>query len=239
MMHLVVFIIKLLEEIQELWGDIINCPNCGTDNNDEVNFCKECGFEINPNDTIRCSNCGNENEKNINFCIECGSPLNGAVVSETGDFKKSQKKSSSNFKDTLGIFYQEHKVVSILILCCIGLIIIGSIVSILTPDVNTVTTDTNYEDSLSDGVDDKSKQRSGASEMTNYVLDVYDDDSNNELSLREYANFTFDALSSGSLDLNDDRVQQGALNLFNRFDYDGDDSLNIKELNDLWEYVDN
>ena len=143
------------------------------------------------------------------------------------------------FKILWVFFYHEHKIVSILILCCIGLIIIGSIVSILTPDVNTVTTDTNYEDSLSDGVDDKSKQRSGASEMTNYVLDVYDDDSNNELSLREYANFTFDALSSGSLDLNDDRVQQGALNLFNRFDYDGDDSLNIKELNDLWEYVDN
>lgn len=114
----------------------MECPNCGTYNNDEVNFCKECGAKINQKDTIRCSKCGYENEKNINFCIECGSPLNGAVVSETGDFKKSQKKSSSNFKDTLGIFYQEHKVVSILILCCIGLIIIGSIVSILTPDVH-------------------------------------------------------------------------------------------------------
>ena len=210
-----------------------------TYNNDEVNFCKECGAKINQKDTIRCSKCGYETEKNINFCIECGSPLNGAVVSETGDFKKSQKKSSSNFKDTLGIFYHEHKVASILILCCIGLIIIGLIGSIMTPDVNTVTTDTNFEDSISDDVNEKNKERSGASEMTNYVLDVYDDDSNNELSLREYANFTFDALSSGSLDLNDDRVQQGALNLFNRFDYDGDDSLNIKELNDLWEYVDN
>jgi hypothetical protein len=41
------------------------------------------------------------------------------------------------------------------------------------------------------------------------------------------------------LDVNDDRVQQAALNKFNQFDYDGDDSLNIKELNDLWEYVDN
>lgn len=102
----------------------------------------------------------------------------------------------------------------------------------------TETTDINYEDSLSDSVDGKSKQRSGASEMTNYVLDVYDDDSNNELSIREYANFTYDALSP-SLDVNDDRVQQAALNKFNQFDYDGDDSLNIKELNDLWEYVDN
>lgn len=216
----------------------MECPNCGTDNNDDVNFCKECGTEISHHDTVRCPKCGKENEKNTNFCIDCGSPLSEAV-SETEDLKKSQKKSFSNFKDTLGIFYQEHKVVSILMLCCIGLLVIGSIVSILTPDVNTVTTDTNYEDSVSDGVDDKGKQRNGASEMTNYILDVYDDDSNNELSLREYANFTYDAFSSGSLDVNDDRVQWAALDKFNQFDYDGDDSLNIKELNDLWEYVDN
>ena len=70
----------------------------------------------------------------------------------------------------------------------------------MTPDVNTVTTDTNFEDSISDDVNEKNKERSGASEMTNYILDVYDDDSNNELSIKEYANFTYDALSP-SLDV--------------------------------------
>lgn len=48
------------------------CPNCGTENDGENNFCGECGTKKPENLFWKCPNCGIENDAKNNFCGNCG-----------------------------------------------------------------------------------------------------------------------------------------------------------------------
>ena len=47
------------------------CPRCGTRNDSDNNFCKECGEELNK----KCPYCGETLDSNSNFCGRCGKRL--------------------------------------------------------------------------------------------------------------------------------------------------------------------
>ena len=59
---------------------MVLCKNCGTQVNDDVKFCQNCGSEIvhenseNANKTKFCANCGFKMDENVKFCPSCGAP---------------------------------------------------------------------------------------------------------------------------------------------------------------------
>ncbi|NNC92412.1 MAG: AAA family ATPase [Acidimicrobiia bacterium] len=49
----------------------MNCTNCGTENQADRKFCRECGTPL----AIECASCGTANEAADKFCGNCGTPL--------------------------------------------------------------------------------------------------------------------------------------------------------------------
>lgn len=68
---------------------MINCPNCGRENEDEYKYCLGCGSVLPrveaaappPSDTSHCSNCGTEIPPNFKFCGACGTPVKASPIS--------------------------------------------------------------------------------------------------------------------------------------------------------------
>lgn len=50
------------------------CPNCGTSNSIDHNFCKKCGTSLKNN--LVCPNCHNQLDQNTIFCPKCGRRVN-------------------------------------------------------------------------------------------------------------------------------------------------------------------
>lgn len=50
------------------------CPNCGTSNSIDHNFCKKCGTSLKNN--LVCPNCHNQLDQNTVFCPKCGRRVN-------------------------------------------------------------------------------------------------------------------------------------------------------------------
>jgi serine/threonine protein kinase, bacterial len=53
------------------------CPNCGSENRDAAQFCKQCASPL----TVEpvCAGCGTKNRPNSRFCQHCGAPLHGST----------------------------------------------------------------------------------------------------------------------------------------------------------------
>ncbi|NNL71662.1 MAG: zinc-ribbon domain-containing protein, partial [Acidimicrobiia bacterium] len=52
----------------------MNCSNCGTENQAERKFCRECGTAL----QVVCGACGTANDPGDKFCGNCGTTLGGA-----------------------------------------------------------------------------------------------------------------------------------------------------------------
>ncbi|MBI5032470.1 MAG: zinc-ribbon domain-containing protein [Chloroflexi bacterium] len=53
----------------------MKCPNCGTHNGEESNFCDHCGASLggwSKTYTLKCLNCGTYNLDTNRFCRWCG-----------------------------------------------------------------------------------------------------------------------------------------------------------------------
>ncbi|MGB9936494.1 MAG: zinc-ribbon domain-containing protein [Methanobacterium sp.] len=50
------------------------CPKCGTDNDENYNFCESCGEKLKLPYKF-CPHCGDKNSENAKFCINCGMSL--------------------------------------------------------------------------------------------------------------------------------------------------------------------
>jgi class 3 adenylate cyclase len=56
----------------------VECPSCGSDNQDTNRFCGDCGAPL----AQHCRACGRENPPGKRFCGDCGAPLTNALSSE-------------------------------------------------------------------------------------------------------------------------------------------------------------
>jgi len=71
-----------------LESNVITCPNCGRENEDEYKYCLGCGtvlpqseasvVEDEGPETVECPSCGAQVPNNFKFCNECGAPLQEA-----------------------------------------------------------------------------------------------------------------------------------------------------------------
>lgn len=138
----------------------MKCSNCGADVKDDARFCPECGFNLNGSKTENISN----------------NPTNNGLKS----------KGILSFLDGWNEWGAGKKIGSIIIACCIGLIIIGAIGSIFTPDANTSSSsDNNYQ---SDKVQRYDSYTGGSSskEVNNVEVDK------TELTADQYAYLAYD-----------------------------------------------
>lgn len=87
------------------------CPKCGEELKEDTQFCPKCGFDF------------DERNKNEN--------------DSSSTNRKSNSKGILNFLDDWKEWGTGKKIGSIILVCCIGLIIIGAIGGILFPDSNT------------------------------------------------------------------------------------------------------
>src|SRR6266487_3404718 len=60
------------------WRVNVECPSCGSANQDENRFCGDCGASL----AQHCRACGRENPPGKKFCGDCGAPLTNACSSE-------------------------------------------------------------------------------------------------------------------------------------------------------------
>jgi len=88
-----------------------------------------------------CPECGTEVKEDAKFCPNCGANLNENKQTENSINSPTHIKNKSNsvlsFLDDWKEWSTGKKIGSIILVCCIGLIIIGAIGGILFPDLNT------------------------------------------------------------------------------------------------------
>ncbi len=84
-----------------------------------------------------CSNCKTSNPDNAGFCLNCGAELNGKNSVSPND------KSKGNLTDFWKNQGNGGKIAVIVSVCCVGIIILFAIGSMVSPDKNTSTTPTN------------------------------------------------------------------------------------------------
>ena len=59
----------------------MKCPNCKSENREELNFCEECGARL----EIECPSCKSKIPLGKNFCGHCGSDLSTAATRSLTD----------------------------------------------------------------------------------------------------------------------------------------------------------
>jgi uncharacterized membrane protein YvbJ len=55
---------------------MIECDKCGMKNDQDANFCKNCGVNLNDKKSQNCNECGYTMIGNPKFCGECGTKIN-------------------------------------------------------------------------------------------------------------------------------------------------------------------
>ena len=83
-----------------------------------------------------CEKCGAKIPDGIKFCPECGQKVSKFTKTKASVIS-SNSNSTDSISDKWNSFSTEKKIVSIIVVCCIGLFIIGLIGSVLSPDANT------------------------------------------------------------------------------------------------------
>ena len=108
-----------------------------------------------------CEKCGAKIPDGVKFCPGCGQKVLN-ITKVKSSVVSSNPSSIDSISDKWNSFSTGKKIVSIIVLCCIGLFVIGLIGSVLSPDANTSS---SYYDSDSDSYDSDS-----------YDSDSYDSD---------------------------------------------------------------
>ena len=90
-----------------------------------------------------CKKCGTEVPDGVNFCPNCG--YNVSDITQTNDANSVSLDSLVKRWDN---YNGEQKLIRVIFICCVGLFIMGFIMSIVSPDVNT-NSDYSSSDSIS------------------------------------------------------------------------------------------
>ena len=63
-----------LKKKEEIDDDIIQCPDCKSENRRVAKFCCGCGLRLRAI-TVKCSSCGAQNKWVDKYCLTCNTPL--------------------------------------------------------------------------------------------------------------------------------------------------------------------
>jgi len=88
--------------------------------------------------TKKCPECGNENPDNSSFCKNCGADLKGVSATPKPAAKPSKGGPTGWWSEQSSLV----KALSVIGICCVGLIIVAGIGGLLLPDSNTNTSTT-------------------------------------------------------------------------------------------------
>ena len=134
-----------------------------------------------------CSNCGTKVEEGAKFCPECGSTITENSINSSTN-SKTKSKGFSSFLDDWNEWGMGKKIGSIIIACCIGLLVMGLIGSIVSPDVNTSTSSPVSNNDDNGHVDRYDSYTGGSSskEVNNVEVDKM------ELNSDQYAYLAYD-----------------------------------------------
>lgn len=134
-----------------------------------------------------CSNCGAKVEEGAKFCPECGSTITENSINSSTN-SKTKSKGFSSFLDDWNEWGMGKKIGSIIIACCIGLLVMGLIGSIVSPDVNTSTSSPVSNNDDNGHVDRYDSYTGGSSskEVNNVEVDKM------ELNSDQYAYLAYD-----------------------------------------------
>jgi len=145
------------------------CPDCGKKLKDGIKFCPNCGCSINTG-----ANNFNNQSNNVN---QFNSQNNNSNTSSP--FNSQNNNSKSGFFSNLST---GKKILSVIVICCLALFIIGAIGSFISPDSNTNSVSSNDSDSFkftnSDGdefenpYDDENSSDSDDGSSTNKEYDA-------------------------------------------------------------------
>ena len=93
-----------------------------------------------------CQNCGEKLPKDAKFCQNCGTQVNNSndkvksnVIDTNGILDSSVdvvKSGSDEFRKKWSSWSSKRKFLSVIVCCCIGWIIVSSLMGALTPDKN-------------------------------------------------------------------------------------------------------
>ena len=77
------------------------CHQCGSENNDSISFCEECGSpqKVRMVSKVFCHQCGNDNDDSASFCKKCGAPQSQSGASQNGQQISFQKAISLAFNN--------------------------------------------------------------------------------------------------------------------------------------------
>ena len=112
-----------------------------------------------------CEKCGAKIPDSTNFCPECGQKLSNVTKSKAAVIS-SNSNSIDSLSDKWNSSSTGKKIVSIIVVCCIGLFIIGLIGSALSPDANTSSS--SYDSDWSDSSGSSSSSSSNSDDDYSY-----------------------------------------------------------------------
>ena len=211
----------------------MKCSNCGSEFDDELNFCPHCGTSSH---VITCPQCG-EKYNNVGvYCPNCGYKLkedsnehvdhvekvksgSDSIKGRFGDSNSSfnggsnsrgstSNGSSNSTRSSSGSgmdlnVFKEHSWATGIACCCIGLLILSFIGGVLSPDSNT----SDYSDYNSNYLDDYSSNLSDDLSSSYNSNGSYDDSSDSRSYSSDYS-YNYDNIV---------------------FDNDGDNKLSLEE----------
>ena len=63
--------LKSMVEVEKCYCDVMVCSKCGEINQDDVNFCQDCGAMLKDFTHVFCEICGEKNPVENKICSEC------------------------------------------------------------------------------------------------------------------------------------------------------------------------
>ena len=102
-------------------------------------YCEHCGYEL-PDEAKFCPNCGNKIGGNASETSSGIDP--NEVFDKSADLVK---RGAADFKEEWSTWSNKRKILSLIVCCCIGWIVISSVMGALTPDKNSELFDQTNE----------------------------------------------------------------------------------------------
>ena len=95
----------------------MKCPSCNEEINDDSNFCKFCGFNLNviedlPSEKMFCHNCGKLIDNNSEYCTFCGVKVEPIILEKPISILLSEANEQlmhENFDESSNLFYKVYE----------------------------------------------------------------------------------------------------------------------------------